>query len=259
MGGAFQTVFRAELTAVIEVLLRAAADGALTLLVDNLGVVDGLTSLLGEGTDAHDALTGPQCEDADLWRVVARRLAQLPGLRLQVRWVPSHTRDEKADPDKVRLKLERARAQEGWEDCWFHFNELADAAAGRGLALHPGEAEEIDRDAVVGEIDAWAVRALGLMADIVMRPVAPTPGRERRADPLERTGRARGRPRVHFSPGRGPTTGGHLIQRVADGAWRCSLCAGFAATPGTKQSLRYSRCRVRAGAAHEPGSVGRVP
>ena len=60
----FQTVLRAELAAVLETLRRATGD-ALTLLIDNLCVVDGLASLQVGDAGARVELTGPQCEDAD--------------------------------------------------------------------------------------------------------------------------------------------------------------------------------------------------
>eukprot|EP00972_Heterocapsa_arctica_P039576 5829714-Heterocapsa_arctica.AAC.1 len=78
------------------------------------------------------------------------------------------------------------------------------------------------------------------MAEIVIRAAAVAPVRPRRVAWRGPTGRLRGRPRVHFSPGRGPTVGGHSIQSAAGGDWRCTLCGRFARTCGSKRFLRYS-------------------
>jgi hypothetical protein len=191
----FQTVLRAELAAVLETLRRATGD-ALTLLIDNLCVVDGLASLQVGDAGARVELTGPQCEDADLWRAISDELAQLPGLPLRVRWVPSHTLDPGADPAKCRPKLERARAQEGWDEAWLEYNDLADRAAARGLTLIPGELDGPEWDTAVDEVDRLAADALGLMADIVIRAAARAPKKAPRGLQLGRMGRPLGRLRV---------------------------------------------------------------
>ena len=191
----FQTVLRAELAAVLETLRRATGD-ALTLLIDSLCVVDGLASLQVGDAGARVELTGPQCEDADLWRAISDELAQLPGLPLRVRWVPSHTLDPGADPAKCRPKLERARAQEGWDEAWLEYNDLADRAAARGFTLIPGELDGPEWDTAVDEVDRLAAGALGLMADIVIRAAARAPKKAPRGLQLGRMGRPLGRPRV---------------------------------------------------------------
>ena len=114
--GAAPTVLRFELWAVLEVLRRAAPVGDLLLLVDNLTVVGGLGDLTRPGPGKADWPTGPQCQHADFWRAIADEIAELPGLAVRVRWVPSHTRDAEADPRKAQEKLDKARAQDGWDE-----------------------------------------------------------------------------------------------------------------------------------------------
>ena len=246
--GAAPTVLRAELWALLEVFRRAAPVGDLLLLVDNLIAVNGLGDLIRAGPGKAPWLTGPQCQDADLWRAIADEIAGLPGLAMRVRWVPSHLRDADADPQKAQAKLDKARAQDGWDESWLDHNDRADRAARRGLELNPGEPDELEQDAAVEATDAWTTAALGFMADLVLRAATSQPRRRHRTAWRGPTGRPPGRPRVVWEPGGGPTKGGHRIEQAA-GAWRCTLCGRMAVTAGSKRFLRYTRCRVGGGAA----------
>ena len=134
---------------------------------------------------------------------------------MRVRWVPSHTRDADADPRKAQEKLDKARAQDGWDESWLDYNDRADQAAGRGLELNPGEPEELKQDEAVVATDAWTSAAVGLMADLVLRAATSQPRRRQMTAWRGPTGRPPGRPRVVWEPGDGLTKGGHLIEHAA--------------------------------------------
>lgn len=247
LAGEHQTVFRAELTAALEVLARLDWARGATILIDNSAVVEGLKRILGRDEAAEEDLGGAGHADADLWRQV---VALIRGREEAVRviWVPSHTLElGLTDPQRTAEKLRRARQQPGWEERYRDLNRLADLAAAAGLRGHALPHEEVRR---VRECDERAGRAIRYMAGLVMHEAAGESNSPSRRRVVWRgpTGRPRGRPPLKTQPGL--TARGHELEEQ-QGRWRCVRCGRWAETANSIRCLRSSQCRTVPGAEAE--------
>lgn len=248
LAGEPQTVFRAELTAVIEVLRALDWERGATILIDNTAVVQALRRILAQDSEAEGELAGAGNADADLWR---EALGLLRGREqaVEVIWVPSHTLDPGlTDPQRFADRLRRARQQPGWHERFRDLNRLADLAAAAGLRGHalPREAVQKIRDR-----DEQAGRAVRYMAGLVVQEAAAEGNSEGRRRVAWRgpTGRPRGRPPAPMQPG--PTPRGHDLEE-RDGRWQCRRCGRWADTAHSRRCLRSSQCRAEPAPAQGP-------
>ena len=233
--GAQQTVFRAELFAVVIAL--EGTQGAIRIASDCQGVVEKAKRLIVDGSVVH-----PRQHHADLW---TRALRAAADRTVDIDWVPAHLGEEAVQQGRV--------TRDDWAG-----NAKADGHADAAMSLHPNPGVREERLNLI-DITVLGVLELGVAvykhikverdrqeAPRVPRRTALRARLARTARALASGATAEGLPAggegllvMADSTLRGR---GHAIQRTPTRAW-CMRCPRWTATIGGLRNLIRKPCR----------------